>query len=203
MPHESVNWDERYATKNTPWDSGEPSRELQRVVKEGWFKPSRMLELGCGTGTNAIWLAQQGFDVTAFDLSPLAIQQANEKARKAGVKVKFLVGDVLKLPDVGGPFPLVFDRGVYHHLRTVDMDGFQKTLARVTQSGSFYLTLSGNGNEPSPPDKGPPTVLANEIVAELGPLFNIVQLREFRFDKVIIEGKDVSPLAWSILLRRK
>lgn len=203
MSHESVNWEERYATKNTPWDSGEASRELQRIVKEGWFKPSRMLEIGCGTGTNAIWLAQQGFDVTALDLSPLAIKQANEKATKAKVKIKFLAGDVLKLPDVGGPFPFVFDRGVYHHLRTVDLAGFTKTLERVTQPGSCYLTLAGNANEKRLPEQGPPVVKAEEIIAELGPLFDIVQLREYRFDKVIIEGKDVSPLAWSILVRRK
>jgi SAM-dependent methyltransferase len=203
MSNEAVNWDERYAAKNTPWDSGEPSRELQRVVKEGWFKPSRMLELGCGTGTNAIWLAQQGFEVTAFDLSPLAIKQANEKAARAGVKVRFAVGDVLKLPDVGAAFPFVFDRGVYHHLRTVDMERFRKLLARVTQTDSCYLTLAGNANEKRPPENGPPVVKAEEIVAELGPLFDIVQLREFRFDGVVIDGKHVSPLAWSILVRRK
>jgi hypothetical protein len=83
------------------------------------------------------------------------------------------------------------------------MDGFRKALARVTQTGSFYLTLAGNANEKRPPENGPPVIKAEEIVAELGPLFDIVQLREFRFDGVVIDGKQVSPLAWSILVRRK
>jgi SAM-dependent methyltransferase len=203
MPHDHVNWEERYVTKNTPWDSGAPSLELQRVLKDGWLKPCRTLELGCGTGTNAVFLTQQGYDVTAVDVSPLAIDQAKQRATKAGAKIHFLVADILKLPDLGKPFDLVFDRGVYHHLRTVDMAGFRDVLARVTQPGSYYLTLAGNGNEKGPPENGPPTVLAHELVAELGPSFDIVQLREFRFDGVVIGGRAVQPLAWWILARRK
>jgi len=203
MAQDQVNWDERYQTKNTPWDSGEVSVELRRVVGEGWFKPSRMLEIGCGTGTNAVWLAQQGFTVTAFDLSPLAIEQARARADKARVDVRFFVGNALELPDLGEPFPFVFDRGVYHHLRSVDLAGFRKTLERMTTPGSYYLTLAGNGNEQGPPENGPPTVLAHEIVAELGPIFHLVQLREFRFDGVVIQERPVRPLGWSILSRRK
>src|SRR5438876_8531777 len=112
---DQINWNDRYSTKDTPWDSGEPSRELQRIVTEGQVRPSRTLELGCGTGTNAIFLAQQRFDVTAFDLSPLAIEQARSKAARAKVSVRFDQADILHLPDLGGPVGFVFDRGVYHH----------------------------------------------------------------------------------------
>lgn len=203
MPHEPMDWNERYATKNTPWDSGVPSKELQRILSEGWFGPSPMLEIGCGTGTNAVWLAQQGFQVTACDLAPLAIEHAQRKAEQAGVPVRFLVADVLQLPDLGGPFPFVFDRGVYHHLRTVDLRRFQEALTKYTRPGSFYLTLAGNANDPQPPENGPPRVSAQEIVAELCPLFDLVQLREFYFDGVVIGGKPVRPLGWSALLRRR
>jgi SAM-dependent methyltransferase len=203
MPHEPVNWDERYTTRNTPWDSGVPSQELQRVLAEGWFGPCAMLEIGCGTGTNAIWLAQQGFQVTALDVSAVAIAQARPKAEAAGVCVRFEIADVLKVPEVGGPFAFVFDRGVYHHLRSVDLAAFQRALQRYTRRGSYYLSLAGNANDPDPPENGPPTVRAEEILAELGPLFDIVQLREFHFHGVVIGGKPVKPLGWSILLRRR
>lgn len=203
MPHEPMDWNQRYADKNTPWDSGLPSNELQRVFSEGWFKPSSMLEIGCGTGTNAIWLAQQGFQVTACDLAPLAIEEAKKKAEQAGVQVRFLVADVMQLPDLGGPFPFLFDRGVYHHLRTVDMDRFRAALTKYTRPGSYYLTLAGNANDPQPPENGPPRVSAQEIVAELCPLFDIVQMREFYFDGVVIGGQPVRPLGWSVLLRRR
>lgn len=203
MPHQPMDWNQRYADKNTPWDSGVPSKELQRVFSEGWFKPCPMLEIGCGTGTNAIWLAQQGFKVTACDLAPLAIEQARRKGEQAGVCVRFVVADVLQLPELGGPFQFVFDRGVYHHLRTVDLARFQQALAKYTQPGSYYLTLAGNANDPQPPENGPPRVSAQEIVSELCPLFDIVQMREFHFDGVVIGGQPVRPLAWSVLLRRR
>jgi methyl halide transferase len=198
-----INWNDRYVTKDTPWDSGEPSRELARIIEQGLAPPGRMLELGCGTGTNAVFLAQKKFEVTAFDLSPLAIEQARSRAAKAGVAAKFAVGDVLNLPDVGAPFDFVFDRGVYHHLRSVDLWGFLKTLERVTHAGSLYLTLAGNANEVRTGEGGPPQVHAHDLCKELLPLFDLVQLREFRFDGVVVDGQNISPLGWSALLRRR
>ena len=200
---DQVNWNDRYTSKDTPWDSGEPSRELQRVLQQGLIRPCRMLELGCGTGTNAIFLAQEHFDVTAFDLSPVAIAQAKQKAAHAKVSIEFAVGDLLHLPDPAKPFGLVFDRGVYHHMRTVNLFGFLKTLERMTHAGSLYLTLAGNANEAQPKEGGPPQVHAHDLCKELAPLFDLVQLREFRFDGVTVEGYCISPLAWSALWRRK
>ena len=65
MLERTRDWHKRYSDKDTPWDSGQPSRELERILEEGWIKPCRVLELGCGTGTNAVYLAQRGFEVTA------------------------------------------------------------------------------------------------------------------------------------------
>ena len=202
MSHDAIDWDQRYITKETPWDSGVPSQELQRVLREWPIKPCRTLELGCGTGTNAVYLAGQGFDVTAVELSAVAVEQAKARAAQAGVSVRFLHADLLRLPDLGPPFPFVFDRGVYHHLRTVDLDGFRRVLARVSPPGGLYLTLAGNANERELKD-GPPRVHAHELCLELAPLFDLVQLREFRFDGVVIGGQPVRPLAWSALWRRK
>ena len=55
--------------------------------------PGRALELGCGTGTNTVWLAQHGFDCTGVDLSPRAIARARQRADEAGVQVNFLEAD--------------------------------------------------------------------------------------------------------------
>ncbi len=203
MPNAQPSWDERYATGNAPWDSGHPSLELHRILQEKWFPPSRMLELGCGTGTNALFLAQQGFEVTAVDVAALAIEKARAKAAAKGMNIAFVHADILALPEVGAPFPFVFDRGVYHHLRQVDLPRFLATLTKVTQAGGYYLTLAGNANDPSPEELGPPKVHAHEICLELQSLVDLVQLREFRFDGVVIQGQTVSPLAWSVLLRRK
>jgi len=196
------DWNRRYETGETPWDSGRPSQELIRVWTEHGIAPCRALDIGCGTGTNAVWLAQQGFDVTGVDLSPLAIEKAKRKTG-SNLKVRFLAADALQLPDLGPPFPFVFDRGLYHHLRRVDIKRFQKTLAHVCCPGGYYLVLAGNADDPDKSDAGPPKVTGAEMLAELEPLFELQQLRAFTFDGVVIEGKAVRPLGWSGLFRRR
>lgn len=202
MPQEPVDWNERYATQNTPWDSGRPSQELIRVLDERAIAPCEALEIGCGTGTNAVYLAQRGFRMTAFDLVPLAIEQAKERAARAGVRVDFRVVDLFDPPEFGKTYPFVFDRGVYHSVRGEGLDRFLRTLASLTAPGSLYLVLTGNANDTTASDRGPPRVSAQELCAELGGLFELIQLREFTFDGVVIEGQPVTPLGWSGLLRR-
>jgi SAM-dependent methyltransferase len=195
-----IHWDERYEKGNTPWETGQPSSELQRVIAEVPIQPSRAVELGCGSGANAVWLAQQGFDVTALDLSPRAIERARRRADEAGVRVRFLVADVLQPPaELSGPFDFFFDRGCYHVVRRENASAYRETLGRLTHPGTLGLVLAGNVREPH--DPGPPVVSEEELRAELGPLFDIVQLREFRFDQG--EGDMPRFLGWSCLLRRR
>ena len=209
MSEGPTDWNERYAQRTTPWDTGRPSGELQRILREREIPRGRALELGCGTGTNAVFLAQQGFEVTAVDISSLAIEQARIKAAEAGVDVALLAADLVELPDLGPPFPLVFDRGVYHTVRRDNLAGFLDTLSRVTTQsaagtpGGTYLTLAGNANEFREGELGPPRVSAEEICRELGELMELVQLREIRFDETLIDDKLERALAWSALFRRK
>ncbi len=197
---DAARWDERYAKGDTPWETGWPSSELQRLIAEAPVPPGRALELGCGTGASAVWLARQGFAVTALDLSARAIEQARRRADEAGVPVRFLVVDVLDPPaDLAGPFDFVFDRGCYHVVRREDPAAYAETLHRLTRPGALALVLAGNAREPH--DPGPPVVSEEQIRAELSSRFDIVQLREFRFDQV--EAVGVRFLGWSCLLRRR
>jgi SAM-dependent methyltransferase len=193
----TVDFADRYARGETPWDSGKPSEELRRVLKAERFTGNLVLEFGCGTGTNAVELARHGFAVTAVDCVEQAIEVARCKARAAGVDVDFRVGDVLT-DNLGGPYDILFDRGVYHYLRTVDLKGFQEFLRRSSRIGSWWLSLAGNAKEDT--DPGPPVVSEEQIRAELGPLFDIIELREFRF---ATNQSDFQPLGWSILMRRR
>jgi methyl halide transferase len=203
MADQTTYWNDRYATKDTPWDSGKPSMELRRVLGERRIKPCDVLEIGCGTGTNAVDLARQGFRVTALDVSSLAIEQARKRSVEARVSVDFHVADLLAPISLKRTFPLVFDRGVYHGIRRDDLSRFLDTLGSVTAPGSLYLVLAGNANDPADPEKGPPRVHAHEICSELNPLFELVELREFIFSGIVIDGKPVSPLGWSGLFRRR
>ena len=194
---EVARWEERYRSGDTPWDTGRPSSELQRVIAEENIRPCRAIELGCGSGTNAVWLAQQGFDVTAVDLSSLAISRARERAAAEHAKVRFVCADVLNPPDLGS-YDFVFDRGCYHVVRRIDVQAYLRTLKLVTHPGTVGLVLAGNAREPHEP--GPPVVEERDIRDELGPVFEIVWLREFRFDQ--LEEGGVRFLAWSCFVRR-
>jgi SAM-dependent methyltransferase len=197
---EVSHWNQRYEKGETPWDTGQPSSELRRVLAENPIRPCRALELGCGSGTNAVWLARQGFDVTALDLSPLAIERARQRAEASGVAMRFLAADVLHPPEeLIGPFDFFFDRGCYHVVRREDVSGYLETLRRLTHPGTLGLVLTGNAREPH--DPGPPVVSEEEIRTELGSLFDVIRLREFRFDQV--EGVSTQFLGWSCLLRRR
>lgn len=196
---ELAHWDGRYRQGDTPWDTGQPSTELRRVLSEQRISPCRAIDLGCGTGTNALWLAQQGFDVTGVDLSPLAIQQAQERAQRLGLKVTLVAADLLDPVDFGPPFAFFFDRGCYHVVRRVDVHRYLSTLERITHPGTLGLVLAGNAREPQSP--GPPVVSEDELRSELEGLFEILDLREFRFDPT--SAGERRPLAWSCLLRRR
>ena len=194
---ETVYFTDRYLRGETPWDSGKPSEELLRVLGTGKLTGKTVLEFGCGTGTNAVELARRGFLVTAVDVAEPAIRIARDKARTADVTVDFRVADVLK-DDLGGPYDILFDRGVYHCVRTIDLKRFQTFLRKSTRPDSRWLSLAGNAKEDT--DPGPPVVSEDDIGAELGPLFDIVELREFRFAS---NKSAFRPLGWSILMRRK
>ncbi|MDT7576084.1 MAG: hypothetical protein QOH17_2417, partial [Pseudonocardiales bacterium] len=82
-----ADWDERYASLDQVW-SGRPNGAL--VAEVAQLRPGRVLDVGCGEGADAVWLAQQGWDVTALDVSQVALERAALHARQAGVTVRWV-----------------------------------------------------------------------------------------------------------------
>lgn len=201
MDEEQRKWNERYSNQETPWDRGVPNSEFQRIIREHAIAPCRALEVGCGTGTNAVWLARQGFTVTAFDLAPLAIQRALERNREAGTEINFFAGNALALPPLGEPFPFVYDCGVYHGLRRAHWALYRNTLERVVAPGGHYMTLAANAHEPCQPGMGPQGVTETELVTELGSIFRLAELKEYSFESMR-DGQPVRRLFWTALWRR-
>src|SRR5262245_26721203 len=109
----SRDWNEHYKQDFMPWDSGVPEPMLIQAVDSGGLPVGRALDVGCGTGTNAIWLAQHGYDVHGVDVASLAIEKAQAKL-PPGLPCRFSVVDFLSEQPEGGPFQLVFDRGCFH-----------------------------------------------------------------------------------------
>lgn len=196
------DWEARYRKGDMPWDSGLPSQELQRVLAEladEFVLPrATALEAGCGTGTNAVFLAEAGFDVTAVDLAPTAIATAQQRAADAGVEVNFIAADITKWTHSGPPFDFVFDRGCYHCVLKVDVESYLQMLSRVTQAGSFLLTITGNTNASEV--GGPPQLSAQELLTDFDNLFVLKCLREIHLEDA---GHVRGPLAWSALWQRR
>lgn len=193
-------WDTTYrGGRPASWDTGRVSSDLREGVEEGTLPVGRIIELGCGSGTNAVYLASRGFEVTAVDLAPTALAQAEEKAREAGVEVEWLLADVLDLPEIE-PFDAVYDRGCYHGVRQQAAAEYVESLRRLSRAGTLVLILAGNANEP-PPRSGPPRVSEEEIRSDFAADFDILWLRETRFDTAAADRGGA--WAWSILLRRK
>jgi SAM-dependent methyltransferase len=172
---------------------------LMRVVAEEKISPCRALELGCGTGTNSIWLAQQGFKVVGVDISSTAIDLAKKRPAGGGVAVTFMAADILKLEDLRPDFRFFFDRGCYHVVRKIDVRRYMETVVSWTLPGAIGLILAGNAKEPM--DPGPPVVSEEEFRKEWGEKFEILWLREFRFDQP--PNIPIQPLGWAGLVRKK
>ncbi len=193
------HWDRQYREGRPVWDSDRPTSELLRVVAAEDVAPCHALELGCGTGSNAVWLARRGFTVTAIDLSPEAVGRARERAREAGVLVRFLAADLRRLPESEGPFDFFVDCGCFGAVQRADARGYLDALARLTRRNTHGLVLTGNDDE-LPDGVGPPGLSAEQLHADFEGLFQVVRLRPFRFDAHQGNGKEY--LGWSCWLRR-
>ncbi len=121
-----------------PWESG-PRPELVDLVRSGRIAPGRAIDLGSGTGSNVIFLAQHGFDVTGVDFARSAIQKARHRAVEAGVTAQFVVDDLTDLRNVEGPFDFVVDYGTMDDLTSKDRDLYVENVLALTRPGSQYL----------------------------------------------------------------
>ncbi len=127
----------RYWTGHPPWDSGVTPPEVMEFLAR--TSPGRAVDFGCGTGTNAITLAQHGWQVTGIDFSWRALLSARRKARAAGVAVQLLRRDVSRLDDLAGPFDFALDLGCFHSLEPYQQERYAATVARVLHPGATFM----------------------------------------------------------------
>jgi SAM-dependent methyltransferase len=194
MPHSP--WNERYASgEPLPWDSGTPDPLLVEMVESRAIAPGRTLEVGCGTGTNALYLATHGFDVLGVDISPLAVEKA--RARAQG-RARFETGDFLVEAPPGGPFQLVFDRGCFHVFDEAgERARFAGCVAAQLVEGGLWLSILGSTEGP-PRDGGPPRRSARDILDAVEPALELVLLRSA---ELLVNEERLN--AWLCLARKR
>ena len=148
-----------------PWDSGIPPPELVAVV-EGpeRLSPGKALDLGCGTGTNSIYMQQHGWQATGVDFVPRAVGVARQKASAAGVSPQLVVGDVTRLGElkVGAGYSLLLDLGCFHSIPDERRDSYVSGVGAAAAPGATMLLfgfLRGEGGN----RLGPRGLVADEV----------------------------------------
>jgi len=175
MPN--VDWNERYLSGDTPWDTGEPNEYLVEYVSECLSGRGRALDVGCGTGTQSLWLAEQGFSVLGIDVSSVAVERARAKAAGRGLECRFETADFLRGGLREGTFDFVFDLGCLHLFDDADdRERFAARVGSVLAPGGRWLSLIGSTEGPDR-DFGPPRRSARDVVGAVEPALRIAEFR--------------------------
>jgi len=194
----SLFWEWMYLFKKTPWDTGITPPEIGAMLDSGKVSIGRALDLGCGTGTNAIALAQRGFEVTAIDISRRAIGLAKRKARSAERldRIRFERGDVtlLRRWALGHSIDFAYDIGCFHNLDAEARQRYVAALTAVLKPGSFYMLYAF---EPQADRRG---VALDEIAALFDPAYQLDGMRRGSDGSGAEYGGRGS--AWYTLMRR-
>jgi len=127
----------RYWRKRTPWDTQTTPPEVMTFLEK--TSSGRALDLGCGTGTNAITLSKHGWQVTGVDFSPKAIAAARKKAAGQKLPIDFYIGSVADLDFLSGPFDYALDIGCLFCLKSQDRHRYAAGLKRMLPPGAHYM----------------------------------------------------------------
>jgi cyclopropane fatty-acyl-phospholipid synthase-like methyltransferase len=153
-------FDTSYLEGSPPWDIGRAQPELVKLAAAGRIT-GRVIDVGCGTGENALYLATLGLDVVGVDGSPEAIRQARDKANRRGISMKFDVADVLDLGDYGEGFDTATDSGVFHVFDDDDRPRYQRSVRGVLRPGGHLFLMCFSEHQPG--GWGPRRVTQREL----------------------------------------
>jgi cyclopropane fatty-acyl-phospholipid synthase-like methyltransferase len=162
-----------------PWDIGRPQGEIIRLAEEGEIRGA-VLDAGCGTGENALFLAGLGYEVTGIDAAGAAIRKANEKLRGRRVPVVFLEWDALEISGLGKRFDTVIDCGLFHVFSDEERPMYVEGLRSILAPGGTFRMLCFSEMEPG--DWGPRRVTQNEIREVFARGWRVASIREARFE---------------------
>jgi 2-polyprenyl-3-methyl-5-hydroxy-6-metoxy-1,4-benzoquinol methylase len=162
-----------------PWDIGRPQQEFVRLEESGEISGD-VLDVGCGTGENILFLASRGHEVWGVDSAPAAIEIARRKAIERGLGATFLVKDTLKVHEIGRTFDTVIDSGLFHTLSDPDRPRFVWNLSEVLKHGGTYFMLAFSELEPG--EYGPRRITKKEIQDAFSDGWRINEIRAAVFE---------------------
>ncbi len=178
------DWNKRFVEGDTPWEDTEPSPEMMQLFTHFVQPGKSVLEIGCGLGTNAVWLAQQGYHYHGVDISEEAVRQAREQTHKATVPATIWQADIMVEPPKR-QFNTVFDKGCMHtFLQEDDRQRFCQTVYDLLEPDGVWVHISGsmdNRDKKNAEEFGYPRLSALEIVRIVEPQFMIHYMARCRY----------------------
>lgn len=184
------SWDALYrerAAEDMPWFISELDPDLDRALAGYALQGARVLDLGTGPGTQAIALAERGAEVTATDISAVAIEQARARAAARGVELDLRVDDVLDTR-LEGSFELIFDRGCFHSLEPEQHPRYLAALTGLLRPGGLLalkcLSRAAEGT------RRPRCYDAEQLRAVFGTRFELRSI-----EQTVYQGRAASPPA--------
>lgn len=180
-----------------PWDIGRPQREVLALAESGAFR-APVIDVGCGTGENALALAEAGLEVLGIDSSPRAIGKAMDKARDRGLPAAgFLVADVFGVGGLGRRFASALDCGLFHVLDDHERPVYAASLHDALEPGGVLHLLCFSDGEP--PGWGPRRVTEAELRSTFATGWQVLEIVPAVFETTL-EAGDVR--AWRASLSR-
>lgn len=173
----------RYRRGRTPWDTGITPPEVMAFLTEA--PPGRALDLGCGTGTNAITLFKRGWQVTGIDFSIKAIRAGRRKAIRENLAIDLRVGDVTRLEALSGPFDYALDIGCLHAISDHRRPDYARGLQRLVRPGGTYMLYAWLPRDWRGKQRGMTTEAVYRLFGD-----------QFHIDRTVIGEEGGAPTAW-------
>ena len=186
-----------------PWDTGRPQPAIVKLAEADQIRGS-VLDVGCGTGENVLYLAARGHEAWGLDFVPVAIERANAKAAERGIEVHFVVGNALELGKLGRQFDTAIDCGLFHTFTDEERPIFVRSLTEVLGGGGLLYLLCFSDEQPG--TQGPRRISRQEIQDAFHDGWDVKKIEPTHFESIPrpggLEFGPDGPKAWLATIER-